>query len=151
VLCPDGEGQLNVYAKLQNYFQGPVIQVTVKSHGNSSHNKPIFHTSKEECQCLALQHTPSEAVAILINDCDGEVHVQGAGSVGHDQMHIKNFQRKSTAKEGNALHPAFRTAKRQKLVWRSGNEASYKWTTSQGRLASSTSELTLSSWIQWIA
>ena len=66
-----------------------VIQVIVKPHGNSSHNKPIFHASKEECQRLTLQHTPSEAVAIMINDCGGEVHVQGAGSVGHDQMHIK--------------------------------------------------------------
>ena len=74
---------------LQNYFQGPVIQVIVKPHGNSSCNKPIFHTSKEECQRLALQHTPSEAVAIMINDCGGEVHVRGASSVGHDQMHIK--------------------------------------------------------------
>ena len=104
MLYPDGEGQLNVYAMLQNYFQGPVIQVIVKPHGNSSCNKPIFHTSKEECQCLALQHTPSEAVAIMTNDCGGEVHVQGAGLVGHDQVHIKNFQRKSTAKEENALH-----------------------------------------------
>ena len=92
MLYPDGEGQLNVYAMLQNYFQGPVIQVIVKPHGNSSCNKPIFHTSKEECQRLALQHTPSEAVAIMINDCGGEVHVQGAGLVGHDQMHIKNFK-----------------------------------------------------------
>jgi len=28
----------------------------------------------------------------MINDCGGEVHVQGAGLVGHDQMHIKNFK-----------------------------------------------------------
>ena len=61
-------------------------------------------TAKKECQELAKENTPSEAVRIMTAQQGGEVHVQGAGSVAHDEMQIKNFRRQSVDKGNDALH-----------------------------------------------
>ncbi len=103
----DSEGQVNVHAMVQYYFQGPIIPVLVKPHGNSICNKPFFRTTetaKEECRQLATKHSPSEVVSIMTGERGGEVHLQGAGSVARDQMQIKNFRRTSTSRSDNALH-----------------------------------------------
>ena len=94
-------------AMIQYYFKGPVIPVFVKPHGNSKSNKPFFRTSEtvqKEGRLLAEKHTPSKAVAIMTSQLGGEVNIKGAGSVVRDQMQVKNFRRKSTTKEDNALH-----------------------------------------------
>ena len=91
---------------VQYYFQGPVIPVLVKPHGNSLRNKPFFQTAetaKEECRRLATKHTPSEVVMIMTSERGGEVHLQGAGSVARDQQQVKNFRRSSHSRSDNAF------------------------------------------------
>ena len=96
-----------MYAMVQYYFQGPVIPLLVKPHGNAISNVPFFRTAestKKECRQLASKHTPSEAVMIMTDCCGGEVNLQGAGSVAPDQQQIKNFRRSTHSKGNNALH-----------------------------------------------
>ena len=66
----DSEGHLNIYAMVQYYLNGPVIP-----HGNSSHSKAFFRTketTKQECKQIANDHTPSQAVMIMTNQCGGK-------------------------------------------------------------------------------
>ena len=98
-------------AGIQYYSKGPVIPVFVKPQGNSKSNKLFFRTSEtaqKEGRWLAEKHTPSKAVAIMTSQLGGEVNIKGAGSVVRDQMQVKNFRRKSTAKEDNAYATNYR-------------------------------------------
>ena len=103
----DADGKPNRYCMVQYFFDGPVVPVKFKPHGNSKSNKPFFRTAestKRHLRELTTKHTPSEVVSLATAEEGGEIYARGASCLPRDRMQIKNFKRQNATTEENVLY-----------------------------------------------
>ena len=88
---------------VQYYFDGPVLDVKIKPHGNSKLSKPFFRTSettKEHLKQLSSSRMPSEVVSLATSEQGGEVYAKSASCLPRDSTQIKNFRRSHKVASG---------------------------------------------------
>ena len=69
---------------VQYFFNGEVVEVKFKPHGNAKSNKPFFRTAesmKHHLRELTSKHTPLEVVNVATAEEGGEVYARGAIAV----------------------------------------------------------------------
>ena len=75
----DSHDEINRYALLQYFFDGPKKDVMVKPHGNSKTAKLFFTPSIKTKKCiasLAAKSTPKEVVHKITIEEGGEIHAR---------------------------------------------------------------------------
>ena len=65
---------------LQYWFDGPVVPIKVKPHGNSQSSRPYFRTAesaKRRHKEISASKLPKEALHLATKECGGELEAKG--------------------------------------------------------------------------
>ena len=81
---------------VQYMFDGPQVDIKVKSHGNLKTATPFFTTSKktrEHIHELAKKSTPKQVVQAVTSEQGGEINARGAAFLPRNRQQVANFRR----------------------------------------------------------
>ena len=84
---------------LQYWFEGPVIDIKVKAHGNAKLSQPFFRTAataKHMHMAVAQSSRPKSALQIATQKHGGELEARGLNMLPRNLDQMKNYRRSRT-------------------------------------------------------
>ena len=103
----DSQDKQHNYAMVQYLLEGPQVEIKIKPHGNSKHDRPYFRTpesTKRRIRKVASSHTPKDAVNILTTEQGGELQASSAASLPRSRRQIKYACDNQQVKDSNLLY-----------------------------------------------
>ena len=91
---------------VQYWFDGPVVEIKAKPHGNSHSSKPFFRTAqtaKAYHKEIAQKNTPKAALHIAAKEKGGELTIKSLNSLPRMQQ-LKNYRRSGKNKDSDVLY-----------------------------------------------
>ena len=88
----DTDGCLNKYSLIQYWFDGLMVEIKPKPHGNAQSSRPYFRTAesaKAPHRQIASKHTPTSA-QLATEEQGGELNIKGLNMVPHNVQQLKN-------------------------------------------------------------
>ena len=92
---------------IQYWFDGPIVEIKPKPHGNAQSSCPYFHTAesaKAHHREIASKHTPKSALQIATEEQGGELKMKGLNVVTRNVQQLKNYRRSDKKKDTNVLY-----------------------------------------------
>ena len=90
-------------------FDGPVVPIKVKPHGNAKSSTPYFRiadSAKTEHRNIAVKNTPKAAVKIATPSQGGEIEARGFNKLPRNAQEMKNYRRSVRKKDPDVLYTA---------------------------------------------
>lgn len=101
---PDNTGTRNKLALVQYSFDGPVIEVKIKPHGNAKGDVPFLRTSEsthKRIRNIAVSEKPKSAIFTLTKEVGGEIDVDSPSMLPRNRQQISNVRRSHTTHDKN--------------------------------------------------
>ena len=92
---------------LQYWFEGPVIDIKMKAHGNAKLSQPFFctaATAKHMHMAVAQSSRPKSALQIATQKHGGELEARGLNMLPRNLDQMKNYRRSGKKKDNNVLY-----------------------------------------------
>lgn len=95
-------GNINEHVMLQYWFDGPIVPIAIKPHGNSHSSQPYFRTAesarKRHKEILASK-LPKEALYLATQECGGELEAKGMCAQPRNIQQLRNYRRSGESKQ----------------------------------------------------
>jgi len=88
-------------------FDGPELEIKIKSHGNSEQDRSFFQTSATTKECLkkvTSENPPKQAIDVLTKEQGGELEAHEAPSLPCDWRQVKYARQHQQVKDTNLLY-----------------------------------------------
>ena len=88
-------------------FDGPELEIKIKSHGNSEQDRSFFRTSATTKECLkkvTSENPPKQAIDVLTKEQGGELEAHEAASLPCDWRQVKYARQHQQVKDTNLLY-----------------------------------------------